>query len=91
MTTAQAVETKVTVNNNSPTQDYVHPPDQTQPTFESWYIAWPFLEMSGPQKWVVGVTLALKQNFLAGTLKFNICPAYQDKKMFVTRLFGKRI
>ena len=34
-TTAQAVETLVTVNNNSPIQDYVHPDDQTQPTFES--------------------------------------------------------
>ena len=33
MTTAQAVETSVTVNNNSPIQDYVHPDDQTQPTF----------------------------------------------------------
>ena len=35
MTTAQVVETSVTVNSNSPpTQDYVHPDDQTQPTFE---------------------------------------------------------
>ena len=34
MTTAQFVETSVTVNNNSPIQDYVHPDDQTQPTFE---------------------------------------------------------
>ena len=34
MTTAQVVETSVTVNNNSPIQDYVHPNDQTQPTFE---------------------------------------------------------
>ena len=31
MTTAQLVETTVTVNNNSPIQDYVHPDDQTQP------------------------------------------------------------
>ena len=31
MTTAQLVETSVTVNNNSPIQDYVHPDDQTQP------------------------------------------------------------
>jgi len=30
---AQVVETSVTVN-NSPIQDYVHPDDQTQPTFE---------------------------------------------------------
>ena len=34
MTTGQVVETSVTVNNNSPIQDYVHPDDQTQPTFE---------------------------------------------------------
>jgi len=34
MTTSQIVETSVTVNNNSPIQDYVHPDDQTQPTFE---------------------------------------------------------
>ena len=34
MTTAQVVETSVTFNNNSPIQDYVHPDDQTQPTFE---------------------------------------------------------
>ena len=31
----QVVETSVTVNNNSPIQDYVHPDDQTQPTFEN--------------------------------------------------------
>ena len=34
MTTAKVVETSVTVNNNSPIQDYVHPDNQTQPTFE---------------------------------------------------------
>ena len=34
MTTAQVVEASVTVNNNSPIQGYVHPDDQTQPTFE---------------------------------------------------------
>ena len=31
MTTAQVVKTSVTVNNNSPIHDYVHPDDQTQP------------------------------------------------------------
>ena len=31
MTTAQVVETSVTVDNKSPIQDYVHPDDQTQP------------------------------------------------------------
>ena len=34
ITTAQVVETSVTVNNNIPIQDYVHPGDQTQPTYE---------------------------------------------------------
>ena len=34
MTAARVVETSVTVNSNSPIQDYVHPDDQTQPTFE---------------------------------------------------------
>ena len=34
MITAQVVEMSVTVDNNSPIQDYVHPDDQTQPSFE---------------------------------------------------------
>ena len=41
MTTAQVVvETSVTVSNNSPVQNYVHPDDQTQPTFDisSWCV-----------------------------------------------------
>ena len=33
-TTAQIVETSVTVNNNTPIQDHVHPDDQTQPTYD---------------------------------------------------------
>ena len=35
MTTAQVVETPVTVNKNSPIEDYVHPEDHTQPTYVS--------------------------------------------------------
>ena len=34
MTTKQVVEASVTVNNNSPIQDYVYRNDQTQRTFE---------------------------------------------------------
>ena len=34
MTTAQVVETSVTVKNNSPIQDYVYADDHTQPTIE---------------------------------------------------------
>ena len=33
MTTAQVVKTSVTVN-NGPIHDYVHPDNQTQPTYE---------------------------------------------------------
>ena len=44
MTTAQVVETSVTVNNNSPIQDYVHLDDQTQPTFDNLHCTyWSFL------------------------------------------------
>ena len=32
MITAEVAETSVTVNNNSPIQDYVNPHDQIQPT-----------------------------------------------------------
>ena len=42
MTTAQVVETSVTVKNNSPIQDYVHPDEQTQPTFEMTPVFNPF-------------------------------------------------
>ena len=34
MTSTQVVVTPVTVNNNNPIPDYVHPDDQTQSTFE---------------------------------------------------------
>ena len=34
MTTTQVVETLVTVNNNSPIQDYVQPDDHAHPTYE---------------------------------------------------------
>ena len=34
MIAAQVVETSVTVNNNSPIQDYLHPDDHTQATHE---------------------------------------------------------
>ena len=35
ITTAQVVETSFTVKNNNPIQDYVHPDDQTQPTYSN--------------------------------------------------------
>ena len=37
MPTAQVVETSVTVNNNSPIQDYVHPDDHTHPTYNVYH------------------------------------------------------
>ena len=44
MTTAQVVETSVSVNNNSPIQDDVHRDEQTQPTFEMTPVFKPFTE-----------------------------------------------
>ena len=38
MTTAQVVETSVIVNNNSPIQDYVHPEDHTEPTYNLYFV-----------------------------------------------------
>ena len=35
MTTARVVETSVTVNNNSPIQDFGHQDDHTQPTYKN--------------------------------------------------------
>ena len=53
MSTAQVVETSVTVNNNSPIQDYVHPDDQTQPTFEMTRGFKPFTINIALEKYVV--------------------------------------
>ena len=47
-------------------------------------VHWPFLEKSGPQKWVVGATLALKQNFLAGTLSYE-----GDNRLLIRRKINK--
>ena len=44
MTTAQVVETSVTIN-NSPPQDYVHLEDHTQPTYEMTTGFKPFTKM----------------------------------------------
>ena len=46
MTYVQVVETSVTINNNSPIQDYVHPNDQTQPTYEMTPGFKPFTQIS---------------------------------------------
>ena len=42
MTTAQVFETSVTVNNIGPIQDFVHPDDQTQATYEMTPVFKPF-------------------------------------------------
>ena len=56
MTTARVVETSVTVNNNSPIQDYVHPDDQTQPTFEITPGFKPFTQLKQVEEWHVIVS-----------------------------------
>ena len=47
MTTAQVVETSVTVN-NSPIQDYVLPDDPTLPTLHTFFLTWSGLVLSFP-------------------------------------------
>ena len=64
MTTAQVVETSVTVNNNSPIQDYVNPDDQTQPTFDIGYLGLqasssPGLGVREGQEWVLDTLMLL--------------------------------
>ena len=44
-------------------------------------VHWPFLEKSGPQKWVVGATLTLKQNFPAGTLDYTCACITESKQI----------
>ena len=71
MTIAQVVKTSVTVNNNSPIQDYVHPDDQTQPTFGPHYslsvvmITRQFGNRKEIEKLKVRA-LALRQSFVKG-------------------------
>ena len=64
MTTAQVVETSVTVNNNSPIQDYVHPDDQTQP-FEG--CSWLLQTLKATQKVpsTIGTGLATPSFYIA--------------------------
>ena len=54
MTTAKVVATSVTVNNNSPIHDYVHPDDQTQPTIKA-------LGRAGNKKCTCFVTVRQKE------------------------------
>ena len=42
MTTTQVVETSVTVNNNSPIQDYIHLDDHPQPPYKMTFRFKPF-------------------------------------------------
>ena len=64
MTTRQVVETSVTVNNNSPIQDYVHPDDQTQPTFGNITCPVPENEPFDDITWLVMKDAAPSQNLV---------------------------
>ena len=59
MTTAQVVETSVTVK-NSPIQDYVHADDQTQPTFEMTPGFKPFTR----ERWLLNIGLLCTSKIL---------------------------
>ena len=57
MTTAQVVETPVTVNKNSLIQDYVHPDEHTKSTYNI-------------MKWLLGSNLSQNENL---NIKFLTC------------------
>ena len=56
MTTAQVIETSVTVN-NSPIQDYVHPDDHVQSTYEMTLGFKPFAVLSTVDNFAVILSL----------------------------------
>ena len=75
MTTSQFVETSVTVNNSSPIQDYVHPDDQTQPSFEMTPEFKPFTTLFYSQQhlfFICSNFFYLQQHFLVAAT-FFIC------------------
>ena len=51
MTTTQVVETSVTVNNNIPIQDYIHPDDHPQPPYEMTFRFKPFPALKFSVSW----------------------------------------
>ena len=51
MTTTQVVETSVTVNNNSPIQDYIHPDDHPQPPYKMTFRFKPFPALKFSVSW----------------------------------------
>ena len=91
MTTAQVVETSVTVNNNRPIQDYVHPDDQTQPTLQidhsiMLFVFHPKILRKDCLQFLLGVKMALRETENNAYAKF-----WGDKKRvlwYVMVFFG---
>ena len=81
MTTAQVVETSVTVNNNSPIQDYVHLDDHALPTYEMTPVFKPFTDI----KFTLLLVMS-NQNFVLsnqdGVLVWHNM-SFQEKKNFL--------
>ena len=73
MTSAQVVETSVTVNNNSPIQDYVHPDDQTQPTYEMTPGFKPFMVVNLLIQWNFTRNRMEKEMKRAVLCSFSVC------------------
>ena len=59
MGTAQVAKTSVTVNNNSPIQDYVHPDDRTPPDYELTPGLIPFAELKLLSDWILQYLIGL--------------------------------
>ena len=85
MTTAQVVETSVTVNNNRPIQDYVHPDDQTQPTLQidhsiMLFVFHPKILRKDCLQFLLGVKMALRETGNNAYAKF-----WGEKKSIMVR------
>ena len=96
MTTAQVVETSVTVNNNSPIHYYVHSDNQTQTTFEKKTLSQ--TNNTATIKSAIQL-LALKQFSLSGHLKLQMyknavnytsytCSCIMDRSIFLLESFS---
>ena len=87
MTTTQVVETSVTVNNNSPIQDYVHPDNQTQPTFEMTPEFKPFTVLIKLSKRIADLWLLLTEKEInsssSGVFWGNLYSGYRSDRFSV--------
>jgi len=73
MTTAQVVETSVTVNNKSPIQNYVHPDDHTHPPYNEMTPGFKPFTITVYATALMVVEAASPENILSVSFGHDIC------------------